>query len=194
MKKILLTITLFLVLLITSCTLPTINSFINDFNQNTNYKYDFNKRYVIYSGYSKEENVYAYLYNSSTFVVFVPQPDYNAYNIKHMIEDEGISLSTTRGLVPNVAVYYFDIYDGEYELKEIWSEGSLYNIFGYTLKPGHEANLDFVNYLINEKGFEHDQTYYVLGDQKGYKYHLKNKDFEIHMYEDEDIRIKKIKE
>ena len=77
MKKILLTITLFLVFLITSCTLPINNSFINDFNQNTNYKYDFNKRYVIYSGYSKEENIYAYLYNSSTFVVFVPQADYN---------------------------------------------------------------------------------------------------------------------
>ena len=69
----------------------------------------------VYAGlecYSKEENIYAYLYNSSTFVVFVPQPDYNAYNIKHMIEDQGISLSTTRGLVPNVAVYYFDIYNG----------------------------------------------------------------------------------
>ncbi len=193
MKKILLTITLFLVLLISSCTLPINNSFINDFNQNTNYKYDFNKSYVIYSGYSKEENIYAYLYNSSTFVVLAPQADYNAYNIKHIIEDQGISLSTTRGLVPNVAVYYFDIYDGEYELKEIWSEGPLYNIFGYTLKPGCEANLDFVNFLINEKGFENDPTYFKKEEDWGYKYYLKNNNFEIHMYEDEYIRIKKIK-
>ena len=78
MKKIILLFTLFLTLLITSCTLPSTDPFINDLNQNTNYKYDFNKRYVIYNGYSKEENIYAYLYNSSTFVVFVPQPDYNA--------------------------------------------------------------------------------------------------------------------
>ena len=61
-----------------------------------------------------------------------------------MIEDQGISLSTTRGLVPNVAVYYFDIYDGEYELKEIKSPD---------------------NYVLNDdeiefKVVENDEVYY----------------------------------
>ena len=124
-KKVLLFF-LFVFLSLTSCAN---NSFINDFNKNSDYHYKFNETYedlnIVRTHYTLRKS-------ETLTIVFVLPLNANYNYLKQLLEthDEATSVIPFQELGSSV-IYYFKQDNNKYTLRKIWSNFGEYKIFGY---------------------------------------------------------------
>lgn len=146
-KKVLLFF-LFVFLSLTSCAN---NSFINDFNKNSDYHYKFNETYedlnIVRTHYTLRKS-------ETLTIVFVLPLNANYNYLKQLLEthDETTSVIPFQELGSSV-IYYFKQDNNKYTLRKIWSNFGEYKIFGYEAIFEKDGENKLMHHLIDNYNF-----------------------------------------
>lgn len=144
-------IVLFFLIFLMSLTGCSKNNFINEFNENSEYHYEFDK---VYDDLDIVRTHYVFKKSETLTLVFVLPLNANYSYLRQLLEnhDETTSVIPFQELGSSV-IYYFRQENNKYKLRKIWSNLNEYKLFGYEATFKKDGENKLMNHLIDNYNF-----------------------------------------